>query len=148
MLGYLINGVTTNIASVFHIDKQTKYISLSVGLSAIVSIGLNFILLPLIGYVGAAVSLVCGYSIGMISMKYWTRKSFYKIEYEGNRLIIIAVTSGVIWLAGIFIASQFALLPALIIKLGLLVIYLISLKLLGFFTKGELDSIRKLRKRK
>jgi O-antigen/teichoic acid export membrane protein len=69
MLGYMINGITTNIAAVFHIDKQTKYISLSVGISALISIALNFILVPIIGSVGAAVSLICGYLVGMFFMK-------------------------------------------------------------------------------
>jgi len=69
MLGYLLNGITTNFAAVFHIDKKTKYISFSVVGSALVSIGLNFILIPIFGIFGASISLTSGYFIGMLLMK-------------------------------------------------------------------------------
>lgn len=147
-LGYLINGITTNFAAVFHIAKKTKYLPVAVGTSAIISIVLNFVLLPIIGIVGAALSLLIGYTSGMIIMKVLQSRVSYKINYEWKRIFTIAISCLFIFLVGNYLSLHFDLTIAFIIKIVLMALYILLLKLFGFFTKGELAQIKKLFKRK
>jgi len=144
MLGYLINGMTTNFAAVFHIEKKTKYLPITIGFSALASIILNFILVPIIGSIGAAISLVIGYSIGAILMKTLHSKVNYKINYEWKRIIIIGFASVLTLFCGKFVTINFDLTIAFFIKLSIMFGYLLLLKLLGFFTAGELTQLKKI----
>jgi O-antigen/teichoic acid export membrane protein len=148
MLGYLINGVTTNFAAVFHIEKKTKYLPMAIGISAVVSIVLNFILIPKMGASGGAYSLVIGYAIGAILMKILQKKVEYKIKYEWKRILIIAITSIIILIIGQIITIEVPLFSAFFIKIGLFVCYLFALKILGFFTKGEINMLKKVFRKK
>jgi O-antigen/teichoic acid export membrane protein len=148
MLGYLINGITTNFAAVFHIDKKTKYIPVAIGASAVISVALNFILIPMIGTIGAAISLVVGYTIGMIITKALQSKVSYKINYEWKRIFIIIISSLIVFVIGNYLSIQLDFTIAFIIKVALILVYAILLKLFGFFTKGEITQIRKILGRK
>jgi O-antigen/teichoic acid export membrane protein len=143
-LGYLINGITTNFAAVFHIEKKTKYLPIAIGISAIISVLLNFILLPVIGAIGAAISLLIGYASGMVIMKVLQSKVSYKINYEWKRIFIILISSIIIFLIGNYLSLQFNLTIIFIIKIGLMFLYILLLKLFGFFTKGELAQIKRI----
>jgi O-antigen/teichoic acid export membrane protein len=147
MLGYLINGITTNFAAVFHIEKKTKYLPLTIGVSAIASIILNFILIPIFGSWGAALALVFGYSMGAIFTKILHKKIDYKINYEWKRIAIIGFASVLTLFFGKFITNSFDLTVAFFIKIGILFCYLLLLKVFGFFTAGELSQIRKIFRR-
>jgi uncharacterized membrane protein YfcA len=93
------------------------------------------------------VSLVCGYFAGMIFMKLFTKNVSYKINYEWKRIAIIAISSIIILIIGKYITKELDLELAFFIKFGLLILYLISLKVLRFFTPGELEYIKKIFKR-
>ena len=147
-LGYLINGITTNFAAVFHIAKKTKYLPIAIGISAIISIVSNFILLPIFGTIGAAISLLIGYASGMIIMKALQSKVDYKINYEWKRIFMIIICCSIIFFLGDYLSLRFDLTIAFIIKVGLIFSYIFLLKLLGFFTNGELNQIRKMFERK
>jgi len=144
VLGYLVNGITTNFAAVFHIEKKTKYLPIAIGMSAIISIALNFLLIPIIGTIGAAISLLIGYTSGMVIMKILQSKISYKIKYEWKRIFLIIISSAIIFLLGNYFASLFDLTISFFIKIGLMILYILLLKIFGFFTKGEIMKIKKV----
>ena len=147
-IGYLINGITINFASVFHITKKTKYLPIAICIGALISIILNFILLPIIGILGAAISLLIGYTIELIIMKALQSKVDYKINYEWKRIFIIISASVIIYLLANYLSSLFDLTVSFIIKVTFMALYIVLLKLFGFFTKGELAQIKKIVSRK
>lgn len=135
LLGYMLNGVTTNFAAVFHIDMKTKYLPVAVGISAVCSIALNFILLPLIGITGAALSLVFSYLVGAILMKYMQRKANYQIKYEWRKITFLAITSIILVALGQFMTNKISLLVGGIIKTILFITFVLLLKKQGYFKK-------------
>ena len=147
-LGYLINGITTNFAAVFHIEKKTKYLPVALTISAAVSIALNFTLLPIMGITGAAISSLVGYTIGMLIMKALQSKVSYKINYEWKRIIIIVISYVVILLSEKYIVSQLQGTILFITRIGLILTYVLLLRLFGFFTAGELSQIKKTFRKK
>jgi O-antigen/teichoic acid export membrane protein len=144
MLGYMINGITTNFAAVFHIEKKTKYLPVAIGLSAVISIVLNFALIPIIGTIGAAISLIIGYLCGAILMKLLQKRVSYKINYEWKRIGIIAIVSIIVFICGELTHQTLALLPAFFVKLALCVLYVALLRILGFFSAGEIRQLKKI----
>ncbi|MCL2040044.1 MAG: polysaccharide biosynthesis C-terminal domain-containing protein [Bacteroidetes bacterium] len=143
-IGYLINGISINFAAVFHIEKKTKYLPFAMGTGAIISIILNFILLPIIGILGAAISLLVGYTIELVIMKALQSKVNYKINYEWKRIFIVVISSVIIYLLGSYLSAPFDLTIAFIIKIGIMSLYIVLLKLFGFFTTGEIAQIKKV----
>ncbi|MDA3843632.1 MAG: oligosaccharide flippase family protein [Candidatus Kapabacteria bacterium] len=186
LAGYYFNGVFNNFAAGFHIEKKTKYLPIAVGSAAIVNIALNFILIPIIGYWGAAWATLSAYIVSAVTLYFFARK-VYPIDYEWRRISVIifstaAVFSLVNYFGDIFlyIVSAFVYIPeqlsaigeysklmlriasvdmnvdalaniplilsfaAKVLAVGL---FLILLKLLGFFSGQEIAMIKKLFKR-
>ena len=145
MLGYLLNGVTTNFAAVFHIEKKTKYLPVAVGISAIISICMNFILIPLIGMYGAAISLLVGYFSGTIIMKYLHSKVDYKINYEWKRIIILIIVTTLLYIGNrILVGQNIGLELLFIIKIIIFLAYILLLRVFNFFTVGEIKQLKKI----
>lgn len=148
MLGYLINGVTTNFAAVFHIEKKTKYLPIAVGISAIISISMNFILIPLIGMYGAAISLLVGYFCGAVIMKYLQNKVDYKISYEWKRIMILVVVTALAYMMNrVLVEQNFGLEFLFVIKIVILLAYILLLRIFNFFTIGEIKQLKSIFKR-
>ena len=142
LFGYFFSGVTNNFAAVFHIEKKTKYLPLAISISAIVSIILNFILIPSLGFLGAALSLVIAYFTGAVLMKFYQKKVSFKVKYEWHRIGLIFIAAIIIFIFGLLVKSSFNIYIAFILKFLLLGIFIILLKVLGFFTKSELQFLK------
>jgi len=158
LLGYFFSGVTNNFAAVFHISKKTKYLPLAITVSAIASIVLNLILIPIFGFIGASISLLIAYFLSMFLMKIYQNNVDYKIFYEWRRIVLILVSTAIVFIAGYIIksfnsteladASLLSFETVFFIKILLLVIFVVLLKILGFFSKSELLFIKKFLYRK
>lgn len=143
LLGLFFSGVNTNFAAGFLITKNTKYIPMAVGFAALVSLSSNLILIPKIGYWGSAWSLLIGYFSGSALM--WKlQQKVYPTPYEWARLAKIFVSAAIVYFAADLLTLNLTLWLAFLIKNLFIVAFLIVLKLMGFFTSNEIDSIRQL----
>ncbi len=143
---YYFTGVYSNISAGFNISKQTKYLSISVGVSAILNILLNIILIPYFSYYGAAWATFLAYFINALILYYYSLKVF-PIEYEFKRIFtIIIVTLSIYFIANL--SSNFMnLYLSFLIKGMFMIIFFVILYLLKFFTPQELSGFKRLLKR-
>lgn len=121
LLANLCLGVFINLSIWFKLTGQTRYGAIIAVIGALITIGLNFWWIPIIGYYGSAwATLVCYASIMIISWL-WGRKH-YPIPYP-------------VKLIGAFIAMALGiyLLNLLIPPLPAPLRYLVSLLLMGLF---------------
>ncbi|MBS1518405.1 MAG: polysaccharide biosynthesis C-terminal domain-containing protein [Bacteroidetes bacterium] len=88
LFAYLLYGMYINFMAGIYIEKKTKYLPLITGLGAIVNIISNFILIPHLSYMGAAVSTLASYFVMMAGI-YVISQKFYKINYEFKKLASI-----------------------------------------------------------
>src|SRR5690554_7522155 len=65
----------------------------------VITIALNFILVPRIGFMGAAIALTAGYGTMMLISYYFGQK-FYPIAYPIGRIFLHFLVAGVLVLAG------------------------------------------------
>jgi O-antigen/teichoic acid export membrane protein len=87
---YLFNGIYVNFQpSIFYTGK-TWVISIVVGVAALINIGLNLILIPKIGMIGAGVSSLSAYVFMAVSTYLIVRK-WMDIPYEWGKLALMFV---------------------------------------------------------
>jgi O-antigen/teichoic acid export membrane protein len=78
-------GIYTNLSVWYKLTNQTKigaYISL---VGAAITLLLNFVLIPKIGYYGSAIATIAAYGAMMI-LSYHLGKKYYPIPYEKNKI--------------------------------------------------------------
>lgn len=143
LISYYFNGVYNNIASGFHIEKKTNYLPLAIGLAALVNIALNFLLIPIIGYWGAAWSTIISYFLSAFFLYIFSLK-VYHIQYEWLRLFKIIALAGVIyWISATLIPEQYNF-TTFILKTILIFIYLFTLYFFRLFTSEEIQKLKNL----
>ncbi len=145
--GYYFNGAFTNFTAGFLIEKKTAYLPIAVGSAAIINVIVNILLIPFIGYYGAAYATLIAY-FASASILYYLSRKVYPIDYEFKRVsIIIGLTLLIFFAVNIFFANLEQIWD-FILKLIAILLFVVLLKLSGFFNQEEMDTIKKLIKRR
>jgi O-antigen/teichoic acid export membrane protein len=88
LLGYLFNGMYVVFTAGIYIKEKSIFVPVITGIGALVSIALNFFLIPLIGMIGAAFAALFSY-LSMAFGYYIVTQKFYKIDYEKEKIFKI-----------------------------------------------------------
>ncbi len=98
LFGYFFNGIYANLAAGFHIEKQTKYLPISIGIAAVSKIILNYTLVPVFGYQGAAWATLFSYVIAAGVIYYFLQR-IYPIKYNWIAVgKVMAITAAFYWI--------------------------------------------------
>jgi len=138
LLAYLFNGLYVVFSAGIYIEEKSIYAAIIAGLGAFINVAANYILIPYLNIMGAALATLASYVL-MAAGYYIITQKFYKIHYEYFKLSKIAM-------AVFFISTVYYLL----MSGGLLNIYFklilamtfISYILLNVFEKNELDFLK------
>jgi len=103
LLAYLFYGMYVNFTAGIYIEEKTKYMPYITGAGALVNVGMNFWLIPLWGYWGAALATLASYLV-MAGGLFITVQKFYKIHYEYEKIFLNLLLIGItmffyFWLA-------------------------------------------------
>jgi O-antigen/teichoic acid export membrane protein len=103
LLAYMLLGICFNLSIWYKLTGQTKYGAyITVG-GAVVTIAVNFTLIPLISYVGAAWGHLITYS-AMVVASYLLGQKFYPIHYNLRKMGFYFAVS-----IGLFALSYFVM---------------------------------------
>ena len=86
LFAYIFHGMYVNFQAGIYIEEKTKYFPYVTGTGAIINIVSNFLLIPVWGIFGAALSTFASYLV-MAVFLYLVSQKFYKIDYEFQRVI-------------------------------------------------------------
>ena len=138
---YLLTSIGLNIT------KNTRYYPVSTAIGAAVNIGLNVLLIPRYGILGAAWANGATYGV-QAAIALGMSQRFYPIRYEYGR-IARAVTAAVVAFvaAGLWPAGQ-AIVGVMVRGVIVLTVTAGLLWITGFFNADELRVLNKLRKRR
>ena len=139
MIAYILYGVYVNFIVGIYIKKQSKYLPFVTGVSALLNVILNIILIPVYGIWGAAIATVAAYAV-MAALLFVITQRFYPIKYEYVRLLRIIIVIVGMYAIAYFTPENYAAF----VKLGLLIMYPFILLLTGFFNNEERSKIRQL----
>lgn len=98
LLAYLLLGVYYNLSVWFKITERTYYGTYITSIGALVTIGMNVWLIPLLGYWGSVWAVVASY-LTMSILCYYFGQKYYPIPYQVSRgLAYIIGTIGLVYL--------------------------------------------------
>lgn len=141
---YLLTSIGLNITT------NTKYYPVSTAIGAGVNVGLNFLLIPSYGMIGAAWANGASYAV-QSGIAYHFSQRFYPIPYERARIARALAAALLAYAVATFVPAL-PPLASLIVR-GMTVVLVMGgvLWMAGFFNAGELrwlNTLRQLRRRK
>jgi O-antigen/teichoic acid export membrane protein len=114
---------------IIYLIEKTKFMPIIVGLSALVNIVINILLIPKIGIIGAAISTVLSYAILSLIVLIWANKSVgYNFDYLFISKIIFSSFLMLIIIEFIPVNDMLTLIIAIIVGTIVYVILTLILK--------------------
>jgi O-antigen/teichoic acid export membrane protein len=137
----ILLGTSKDIAiNGLNIAKKTKIVSLIVPIIAVFHLGLNFIIIPILGVYGAAIASTVSQGIFLASVLYLAQK-YYPVPYEIKRTLISFFIAILLYALSTQI-NEFSLLLRLLLKSSIVLSYPL---LVWIFIKLEADEKQWLR---
>jgi len=142
-LSYILLGMCSILVAGIQISNKTKYASYSFIIAAGVSLGMNFLLVPRLGMMGAATASVTAYTV--LNLLYFLiSQRFYYIAHEFRRLGLAFVSGIALYLLAFLLTRRMGIAPSVLVKAVLVLLYPALLYVLRFYTREELRKIREL----
>jgi len=129
--GYIVIAIGVGRA------RRTQFNWAVTGAAAGVNAGLNLILIPPYGMMGAAVATVAAYSLMFAGMAWWSQR-VYPVPYQWRRVATLGAAG-----VGLCVLGK-ALHVDLALAIALAAVYPLVLLPLGFYLPAELRRIRRL----
>lgn len=143
LLANLFFGIYFALSMWYKLTDRTRfgaYISLG---GSVITIVLNVLLIPVLGYKGSALALlICFFSMAVVS--YFLGQKYYPIPYQLKRIGLYFLIAGVIYAMSVFVQS---LQPAVKYLLNTLLI-VVFLSFVYSFEKNEVKALFKINKKK
>ena len=140
LLAYMFLGVYNNLVAGIYIEKKTQRLPAITLSGALVNIGANFLLIPIMGMMGGAVATLLAYAV-MALVLYLDVRRFYPVPYEWGRIARLAAAGGVTYLLFRLVDAGAYHIPW---KCFLLLFFCLTLYFIRFFVPEELRSLRLL----
>ena len=110
LMANLFLGITYNLSIWYKLSNLTRFGALISLVGAGITLGMNFILVPVYGYEGSAwATLICYFS--MMVLSYITGRYHYKIPYPVGSIVFYLLLA-----AGIFLVTKFIHYPGIFYK--------------------------------
>ncbi|MFQ5789632.1 MAG: polysaccharide biosynthesis C-terminal domain-containing protein, partial [Acidobacteriota bacterium] len=140
-LAYVLQGLFIFTSIGIGISKKAYYYPILSFSAAAVNVGLNFLLIPRLGMMGAAWSTVAGYGL-MAGLGITFSQRHYPIPFEWRRIGLLGLAGALAY--GASLAAPPAGGGALAVKMLTLSLFPASLYVLGFFRREEITRLRGL----
>jgi O-antigen/teichoic acid export membrane protein len=140
LLAYLINGMYSVFSAGIYIEEKSIYVPFITGTGALVNVVVNFLLIPVLSFTGAAIATLASYFVMALGYYYVTQK-FFKVKYELKRI-------GHIFIAVLFVGVLFYYLLSidnLLFPYKMLLLILFSLYI--YFVAVNRDEINLIKKK-
>ncbi|NLO68656.1 MAG: polysaccharide biosynthesis protein, partial [Bacteroidales bacterium] len=138
LMANLFLGIYYNLSVWYKVRDLTRYAAIMATIGALVTIVLNWTLVPRIGYMGSAWATLACYSVMMLISWLWGRK-VYPIPYETKRIGLWMVFAVILYLISFFFRMD-NLWVRLIMNTGLLLVFIL---LVGYSERAMLTPLLK-----
>jgi O-antigen/teichoic acid export membrane protein len=98
LLGFLLLGIYFNLAAWFKLTDKTRYGTYITIAGATTTATLNFLLVPVLGYLGCALAFA-GSGVLMVSLCYYLGQKYYPVPYRVGSALGYIGTGGLVILA-------------------------------------------------
>ncbi|MFQ5799283.1 MAG: polysaccharide biosynthesis C-terminal domain-containing protein [Bacteroidota bacterium] len=143
LLAHVFSGVYIIFTPGIYIEKKTYHLPYIVGIGAMINVVANYLLIPVLGMMGAAYATLLSY-LSMAVALYVVVQRFYHVEYEFDRVAKIALSLAVamilFYTGKYFLTGQLFFLLKFVLVLG----FLSLMALFKFFETEEKDFFKTL----
>ena len=139
-LGQLFRGFVFIGPVGLTLKRKTTYHALIAAIAAAVNLGMNYLLIPRYGMMGAAVATAVGFGVQSLLITGVSQR-FYPVPIETARLLKVAFAAAVVYLASTRLSVDGTLLLNGSAKAILLALFPCLLVGLRFFQPGEMDFV-------
>ena len=109
LMGYLLLGIYFNLSIWFKITDKTGYSFWITFIGAVVSIGVIFLLVPVLGFLGGALSTLASYLV-MCAICLFYGQKYYPIPYQTGKYVAILMGAFALSYAGFYINLEGSML--------------------------------------
>ncbi len=139
MLAYILYAAYLNFLIGVYLEKKTKYLPLITVSGMLANLLANYLLIPVIGIMGAAWARSIAYLIMAVAL-YVVHQRLYYIRYEWGRIVKLSLA-----VAAIFALGQLGFAQShILLKLALLLVFPAILFMIGFFESAEIAQARQI----
>lgn len=142
-VSYVLNGCYNILGVGISLEAKTKYWFPIMGAAAIVNIGLNYLLIPDFGMMGAAVAAVASFLV-MAILGFIISQRLYPVKHEWDRVAKIVIAAGIIYAGSLFIHYDESTIITGVFKLLTLLAFPVLLYLLRFYRPEEIQKIKEV----
>jgi len=143
LLANLFFGIYFALSMWYKLTDMTRYGAyIAVG-GAVLTITLNFILIPVYGYKGSAFAVLISF-FGMMIISYFLGQKYYPIPYNLKRIFTYFLIAGILFFGSFFTSTLTAVVKHLF-HTFFIFIFIVSVFM---FEKSELRSLFKINKKK
>lgn len=139
LLAYLFNGFHVIFTAGIFIKENSKSVPLIMGIGAISNVVLNFILIPIFHITGAALATLGSYILIAVGF-YLSAQKLFPISYEWKKLFTIMAM--LLFCGTIYYSLLSYDMLNLISKMGLMMIFFVSMFVLKIIDKSELEILK------
>lgn len=133
--GVVLFGVSGVVVSGISISRQTRWIGLYSTLAAVVNIGLNFVLIPPLGQVGAALATLVAYGV-LCAAYYVCAQILYPTPYRPGPVLATLAVGVALMPIGAIAFDDLAI--AQLVKVAAMVAFVLALRPIGIVGRGDL----------
>jgi O-antigen/teichoic acid export membrane protein len=137
---YLLTSIGLNIT------KNTQYYPVATVAAAAGNIGLNFLLVPRFGMMGAAWANAAAYALQAL-LAYSFSQRFFPVRYETRRIVLLVLAAAIACFSARALPSMYPIAGVLVRGTTVVLVYVGLLALTGFFKPEELQALAALRGR-
>jgi len=139
LFDYLLYGVYVNFIVGIYLKKKSGYLPFITGISALINIVLNVLLIPKIGILGSAIATTVAYGIMALILYIIVRRIYY-IPYEWYRIFKLLLVTFFLYLLNSYIIIGNEIVTKSIITLCFPFLLILTF----FYDKDEISKIKKI----
>jgi O-antigen/teichoic acid export membrane protein len=144
-LGVLFQGVYLMTSIGLNITKQTQYYPVATAIAAAANIGLNFLLIPYHGIMGAAYANGIAYALQAAIAFFFSQRA-YPVKYENGRLVKVALAAVIAYAVARMLPSMPPIAGILVRGTTVVAVMTGGLWLGGFLRADELAVLQRVRR--
>lgn len=138
LFAYLFNGFYVVFSAGIYIEEKSVYAPIVTGLGAFTNVAANYILIPQLNIMGAALATLLSYIV-MAGGYYVVTQKFYKINYDYYKLAKIA--SALFFVGSVYYLLTYGGFLNIYYKIILAIIFVVFI-LMNVFEKNEMNFIK------
>ncbi|MBN2406727.1 MAG: polysaccharide biosynthesis protein [Elusimicrobia bacterium] len=142
VFSYVQHGLGACVSNGLVLAKKTLLLSGMILTAAVLNIGLNFLLIPVWGIVGAALATMISYIVWN-SLKIYFTDRYFGLKFQNGRLIHITAAAAAVYMVSLFVAPEGnSQLLNILWKCLLFVSFPVLMYFTGFFEKWEKERLK------